>query len=121
MVRSLPTWWDEGKEPDYRFSLANERTFLAWIRTSLSLLAAAVAIVQLVPPFHVAGARTAIGVILALAGLGSAVLAYTRWSANQRAMRNARPLPFTRALVILAFTLASVGAAVLALSLFSSR
>lgn len=28
-----------GKEPDYLFSLANERTFLAWIRTSLALLA----------------------------------------------------------------------------------
>ncbi|MGA9680044.1 MAG: DUF202 domain-containing protein, partial [Mycobacterium sp.] len=34
-------------EPDYRFTLANERTFLAWQRTSLGLLAAAVALVQL--------------------------------------------------------------------------
>lgn len=35
-------------EPDYRFTLANERTFLAWQRTALGLLAAAVALVQLV-------------------------------------------------------------------------
>ncbi len=28
-----------GEAPDYRFSLANERTFLAWIRTSLGFLA----------------------------------------------------------------------------------
>ena len=34
-----PRWRQEGEEPDYRFSLANERTFLAWIRTALALLA----------------------------------------------------------------------------------
>ena len=33
-------------EPDYRFTLANERTFLAWQRTSLGLMAAAVAAVS---------------------------------------------------------------------------
>jgi putative membrane protein len=31
-----------GEAPDYRFSLANERTFLAWIRTALGFLAAGV-------------------------------------------------------------------------------
>lgn len=36
-------------EPDYRFTLANERTFLSWQRTSPGLLAAAVALAQLVP------------------------------------------------------------------------
>lgn len=35
-------WADEGDTPDYRFSLANERTFLAWIRTALAFLAAAI-------------------------------------------------------------------------------
>ena len=38
-----------GEEPDYRFTLANERTFLAWIRTALALIAGGVALVQLVP------------------------------------------------------------------------
>ena len=33
-----------GREPDPRFSLANERTFLAWIRTALTLLGGGVAI-----------------------------------------------------------------------------
>ena len=32
----------DGQEPDPRFSLANERTFLAWIRTALALAAAAI-------------------------------------------------------------------------------
>ena len=40
-----------GSTPDYRFSLANERTSLAWIRTSPGLLAGGVAAVQLVPAF----------------------------------------------------------------------
>jgi hypothetical protein len=31
----------DGAEPDPRFTLANERTFLAWIRTALALIAAA--------------------------------------------------------------------------------
>src|SRR3954462_10286719 len=38
-----PGWWndlvDEGAAPDPRFTFANERTFLAWIRTSLALIA----------------------------------------------------------------------------------
>lgn len=34
-----PAWRRSGQEPDYRFSLANERTFLAWIRSALALMA----------------------------------------------------------------------------------
>lgn len=41
-----PHWRREGCEPDYRFSLANERTFLAWIRTSIALLASGVVLEQ---------------------------------------------------------------------------
>ncbi len=55
---------EDEQEPDYRFTLANERTFLAWMRTALALLAAGVAVVQLVPQFSVAGVRTAVGVTL---------------------------------------------------------
>lgn len=31
-------WSRQGEEPDYRLTLANERTFLAWIRTALAIL-----------------------------------------------------------------------------------
>jgi len=55
----------EDSEPDYRFTLANERTFLAWQRTALGLLAAAIAVVQLVPELAVPGARHVIGALLA--------------------------------------------------------
>jgi putative membrane protein len=45
------------QEPDFRFTLANERTFLAWIRTALALIAGGVAVAQLVPAFEIPGTR----------------------------------------------------------------
>src|SRR3954470_20484811 len=40
-----PRWvYGVGTRPDHRFSLANERTFLAWVRTSLAMLAGGVAL-----------------------------------------------------------------------------
>jgi putative membrane protein len=41
-VTARRRWYDEGVDPDRRYSLANERTFLAWIRTSLALVADAI-------------------------------------------------------------------------------
>ncbi|MFD4196367.1 YidH family protein [Amycolatopsis thermoflava] len=88
-----PRWYEEGEEPDYRFTLANERTFLAWLRTALALIAGAVALAQLVPSFSVAGVRTGLAVLLAVAGTVLAAFAYRRWARVQRAMRQERPLP----------------------------
>ncbi len=86
----------EGTEPDYRFTLANERTFLAWIRTSLGLLAGGVAVRQLVDPFEVAGGRT----LLAMLAIGGSVVlavgGYLRWVGVQRAVRHGEPLPPAR-------------------------
>ncbi len=79
-------------EPDYRFTLANERTFLAWQRTALGLLAAAVALAQLVPELTIPGERKALGLLLAvLATLTSARL--RRWEQADRAIRRGGPLP----------------------------
>lgn len=89
-------WWvtaDDGEEPDYRFTLANERTFLAWIRTALGLLAGGVAVGQLVDPFDIENATTA----LALLAVGCSVVlvigGYLRWVAVQRAIRRGESLP----------------------------
>ena len=60
-----------GDEPDYRFTLANERTFLAWVRTALALDAAGLAVLHLLPVLVLPGARELLG--LALVGLGAVV------------------------------------------------
>ena len=80
-------------EPDYRFTLANERTFLAWERTALGLLAAAVALVQLVPELSIAGARHALGIVLAVLAILTAGMGILRWGQVDRAMRRDLPLP----------------------------
>jgi putative membrane protein len=90
-----PRWYEEGEEPDYRFTLANERTFLAWLRTALSLLAGAVALTQLIPSFTVAGLHTGLAVLLSVAGTVLAAFSYRRWARVQRAMRHRTPLPMT--------------------------
>ena len=82
-----------GEHPDYRFSLANERTYLAWIRTSLALLAGGVAVVQLVPEFSVAGARHILGVALILMAITIGATSYRQWERNERALRLNQPLP----------------------------
>jgi putative membrane protein len=83
----------EDQEPDYRFTLANERTFLAWSRTALALLAGGVAVAQLVPGLGNQDQRLLLG--LALIGLAFAVAigGYLRWRRVQRAMRHGIPLP----------------------------
>lgn len=60
---------DIGDEPDYRYSLANERTFLSWIRTSLALVAAGVALVQFANDLGPRVVRVAAGVVLVLAAV----------------------------------------------------
>jgi putative membrane protein len=82
-----------GQEPDYRFTLANERTFLAWIRTALALLAGGVAVIELVPSFSVAGGRHLLGIPLVVLSLLLSVSAYRHWLLGERAMRLNRPLP----------------------------
>lgn len=97
-----PHWREQGEEPDYRFTLANERTFLAWIRTALSLLAGGVLLHQF---SHQLGPRwvvVALAVLLAVIGAILAIVAYTRWRANEIAMRTGKALPFTILLPLLA-------------------
>lgn len=110
------------EEPDYRFTLANERTFLAWLRTALALLAAGVAVVQLVPEFGITGARETLGVALAALSVLAAMTSVRRWERVERAMRRREALPVSRSPLILAVGLVVVSLAVLILlALPSSR
>ena len=103
------------QELDYRFTLANERTFLAWQRTALGLLAAAVALVQLVPELAVPGARRFLGVGLALLALVTSGMGLLRWQQTERAMRRGDPMPRQPSPAYLAVGLSLVGIIALAL------
>jgi putative membrane protein len=97
-------------EPDARYTFANERTFLAWIRTALALVAAGLAVIQLLPPFHgIRWGRPAIGIPLIVLGGAIAVLSYREWLANQRALRRDEPLPRSWLPPVLAITITAVG------------
>lgn len=101
-MRTQPPLQQVGNDPDYRFSLANERTFLAWIRTALALDAGGLAVIQVLPPFAVPGAREALGVALVLLGTLVAGTSYRRWESHERAMRQERSLPGSRLPFLLA-------------------
>lgn len=110
--------YDSGTEPDPRFSLANERTFLAWIRTGLALLAGAAALDALDLPLNDTAQHLLAGV-LALAGLIIAFMSWSGWAKNERAMRQDLPLPSNPALVVVAIAVAIAGV-VLAISSFTA-
>ncbi|MBD9677994.1 DUF202 domain-containing protein [Pseudomonas sp. PDM18] len=82
-----------GQEPDPRFTLANERTFLAWIRTSMALLAGAIAVDAFADSALAGAARTFLALVLAGLGLFTAGTAGLRWLSVERALRQGRPLP----------------------------
>lgn len=87
------TLFPDGTEPDPRFTLANERTFLAWVRTSLAFLAGGIAlqafdIPSLSASMQKFGALVMVGVALIVA-----VVSAFRWIVVERAMRERKPLP----------------------------
>lgn len=106
---------DGEEEPDYRLIFANERTFLAWQRTALGLLAAAVALVQLVPELTIPGARRSLGVGLAVLAIFTSGMGLLRWQQADRAMRRGDPLPRQPSPIYLAVGLSLVGIIALAL------
>lgn len=82
----------EGSEPDARFTLANERTFLAWIRTALAFLAGGVAL-ELLGLNLQRGCALGASLLLVSAGIVIPPLAWWGWARTERALRNERPLP----------------------------
>jgi putative membrane protein len=82
-----------GKEPDPRFTLANERTFLTWLSTALALSAGGVAIAAVPDAAFVPWLRTIIAVVLVSLSALAAGMAYPRWRHVQRALRREAPLP----------------------------
>jgi putative membrane protein len=109
----LRQWFDPedadrvGETPDYRFSLANERTFLAWIRTGLALIAGGLACAQFLPPLPIEHLREGIAVALLLLGAVVALRAVDHWARTERAMRLKQDLPRSRFPAVLAIVVAA--------------
>jgi putative membrane protein len=103
-------------EPDVRFTYANERTFLAWNRTALALIATGVAATQLLPKLQVEWGRRLLGLPLIALGAIVAAESLRQWRANQRAMRRGDPLPRSRMPLILTVGIVVVGAIAVGLS-----
>jgi putative membrane protein len=111
--KKKPKWWQTGSRPDYRFSLANERTFLAWIRTSLAIIAGAIGIDQFASHLGSPQLRLALSIILLVVGGILGGIAYKRWARAELAMRHQADLPLSLLLPFLAMfiTLLSAGLA----------
>lgn len=100
----------DGTEPDARFTLANERTFLAWNRTALALVVAGLGIVQLLPPFPgVPWGRHVLGIPLIVLGAAVSLIAFREWRRAQEALRHAEPLPRSRLPAVLVATVTGIG------------
>ncbi len=108
---------EEGETPDYRFSLANERTFLAWVRTALALVGAGFAVDQFLPDLRW-GVR--VGLALALLGAGAlcALRAVNHWVRCERAMRRGEDLPVTRFPTVLSLLVGVVAVAMVVVVVF---
>ena len=118
MWESIKSWFDPrelrsvGTPPDYRFSLANERTFLAWLRTGLALVAGGLAAAQFLPPLRLAHLREALAIALLLLGATVSIRAVDHWARTERAMRLDEELPASRFPAVLALIVA-IGALLL--------
>ncbi len=82
-----------GTEPDPRFTLANERTFLAWIRTSLALLAGGVAVEAFMADLFGPELRKTVALLLLVLALLIGGGSFFRWLNVERSMRRKNPLP----------------------------
>lgn len=94
-----------GSDPDYRFTLANERTFLSWIRTALALAAGGLGAVTLLDDFP---GEEILGLALLALSVLTAGLSYRRWALSETAMRLEEPLPPSRLPMALAIGVAVI-------------
>ncbi|HET6212779.1 MAG TPA: DUF202 domain-containing protein [Micromonosporaceae bacterium] len=124
MFGAIRRWLDPrevdqvGTTPDYRFSLANERTFLAWIRTGLALIGGGLAVAQLLPPFGIRHLREILAIALMALGGICALRAVDRWVRAERAIRLGQDLPPSRFPALLAIAVGA-GAALLVVTVLA--
>ncbi|MBC7278077.1 DUF202 domain-containing protein [Nocardioides sp.] len=110
--RFPPSVYARGEDPDPRFSLANERTFLAWNRTALALIAGGVALEALGLDLH-SGLQLIASLVLIAAGIVVAVLAWFEWKRTESSLRAAAPLPGSATSLALSATVMVTGVLVI--------
>ncbi len=76
-------------DPDIRFLLANERTLLAWVRTSIALEAGGIALTQL----HHTSGHNVFGILIVLFGAAVALTGYRRFLVADSSIRAHRLPP----------------------------
>jgi putative membrane protein len=84
--------FDVGSEPEIRDSLANERTFLAWVRTGLALVAGSVAVASPVLEFD-PGVRLMLSLGLLLAAAVAVGVGWSRWQRTEISLRTRTRAP----------------------------
>lgn len=110
---------EEEPEPDYRMSLAAERTYLAYLRTGLALTAAGVAVAGALPNAGAEDLRRGLGVVLVLIGGAVFAAARFRWAAVTRAMQRGEPLPPPRVGLALSVVLVLAAAVAVAVAILA--
>jgi len=91
---------------DYRFLLANERTFLAYTRTALSLQVAGLGVLQFLTQGH-GSVREGLGVALVLVGSFAGLSGYLRFRRNDRTIRAGEDMTTSRSPVVVAAAVAA--------------
>lgn len=104
-----------GEEPDPRFTLANERTFLAWVRTSLAFLAGGLALEAFAIAAFPGPLRKALALLLVAIGMLISAGAAVRWLSVESSMRQGKPLPLPLIIPILGLGGAIAAAVVIVL------
>jgi len=109
---------DEDLDP--RLHYANERTFLAWIRTALALVTAGLVVTQLLPAFRITGGRRLVGLPLIVLGTYLAIACFFQWDRNEAAMREQRSLPRSHLPLVVAGGVAVVAVVAVLVGAFAS-
>jgi putative membrane protein len=109
-----------GCEPDPRFTLANERTFLAWIRTALAFLAGGIAVEAFTGEVFSPDLRRGVALSLLVLAMLVSASACVRWLKVERAMRQRKPLPLPVLVPILSLGGALVAAGLIVFLIYAS-
>lgn len=98
---------DVGDEPDARFTFANERTFLAWTRTGLALIAGGLAAAQALH-FGVSNIDLLVAIPAIVLGGVIGIVSYLRWEHNERAIRLGQPVGYSQLTRVVAVGISTI-------------